>query len=421
MIHSLRSFFARITRSRVSSSVIALVLVASSFGAGIAVGVARSVSHAQNFATISFGTSDAPTDADLSQFWTVWHILDDRFVPTTASSTKADDQKKIWGAIQGLTGAYGDPYTTFFPPEESKAFQEQVSGNFEGVGMEIGIRNQQLLVISPIAGTPAERAGMRPKDAILSIDGKSTEGMSVEAAVKLIRGPHGTTVTLSISRDKGEPQDVSIVRDVINVPAIKAEARPDGVFVVSIYSFSGLSVDQFRTAMRQFVENGSSRLVLDLRGNPGGFLEAAVDMASYFLPLGETVVTEDFGGKQTNEVHHSKGYDIFRSRGKEVKMAVLIDAGSASASEILAGALRDQGVATLVGKKSFGKGSVQELIDLGGGASLKVTIAKWLTPHGTSISQTGVMPDIEVDRTADDFKNNKDPQMDSAVDYLLKH
>jgi carboxyl-terminal processing protease len=229
-----------------------------------------------------------------------------------------------------------------------------------------------------------------------------------------------TVVKLTILRgDSKELKEISITRDVINVPAIKTTLRSDGVFVVSFYSFSGLSSQQFRDAMRKFVQSGYSRMIIDLRGNPGGYLEAAVDTASYFLPVGYSVVSED-SGNANPVVHHSKGYDIF-ARGRDLKLVVLIDGGSASASEILAGALHDHGVATLIGKKSFGKGSVQELVDLGGGASLKVTIAKWLTPKGTSISQQGIVPDIEVDRTIDDVKAGKDPQMDAAVQYLRTH
>lgn len=408
---------------RIPSTLIALFLVLGSFGAGIAVGTARSYTQAAtsiSFTSLFTGNAAQPS-TDLSQLWLAWNTLNDRFVPTTASSSRATEQEKVYGMIEGLTAAYGDPYTTFFPPVEAKAFEEQVSGNFEGVGMEIGAKDKNIVVVAPLPDSPAERAGMQTGDRIIGIDNKSTEGFSVEQAVKLIRGEHGTTVKLTVLRGTAtDPITVSIVRDVIQVPAIKTTLRDDGIFVVSLYSFSGLSSNQFREAMRKFVQSGSDKMVIDLRGNPGGYLDAAVDISSYFLPVGYSVVSEDAGSGKAPTVHHSRGYDIF-SRGKNLKLVVLIDGGSASASEILAGALHDHGKATLIGKKSFGKGSVQEVIDLGGGASLKVTIAKWLTPKGTSISQQGIVPDIEVDRTIKDVEEKRDPQMDKAVEYLRTH
>lgn len=400
------------------STVIAVLLVVCSFGLGIVVGAAKSVSQAQSITSIVFGNSAAP-NADLSQLWLAWNTLNDRFVPTTATSTRATDEEKVWGMIKGLTESYGDPYTVFFPPEEAKAFQESVSGNFEGVGMEIGVRGGSIVVVAPLADSPAEHAGMRTGDKILAVDGKPTEGLSVDQAVKLIRGKGGTVVKLTIVRNgEKEPTEVSITRAVINVPAIKTEVRQDGIVVISFYSFSGLSAAQFRDAMRTFVQSGSKQMVIDLRGNPGGYLESAVDAASFFLPVGYAVVSEDSGNGNPT-VHHSKGYNIFGNR--DLKLVVLIDGGSASASEILAGALRDHNKATLIGMKTFGKGSVQELIDLGGGASLKITIAKWLTPKGTSISEHGITPDLTVDRTLEDIKAGRDPQMDAALNWLQSH
>lgn len=408
---------------RIPSVAVALLLVAGSFGAGIAVGTARSYTQAAtsiSFTSLFTGEAQQPS-TNLSQLWLVWNTLNNKFVPTTASSTRATEQEKVYGMIKGLTDSYGDPYTTFFPPEDSKAFAEQVSGNFGGVGMEIGVKEKIIVVVAPLPDSPAERAGMVTGDKIVAIDGKPTDGFSVEQAVRLIRGERGTTVKLTVLRgDSVQPIVVSIVRDTISVPAIKTELRNDGIFVVSLYSFSGLSTNQFRDAMRKFVQSGSNKMIIDVRGNPGGFLEASVDIASYFLPIGYSVVSEDTGSGINPDIHHSRGYNIF-SRGQTLKLVVLIDGGSASASEILAGALSDHGVATLIGKKTFGKGSVQELIDIGGGASLKVTIAKWLTPKGTSISEHGIEPDIEVDRTLEDVEAKRDPQMDKAIEWFRTH
>lgn len=408
---------------RIPSIAVALLLVIGSFGAGIAVGTARSYTQAATSISItSLFTGEAQQPStNLSQLWLVWNTLNNKFVPTTASSTRATEQEKIYGMIKGLTDSYGDPYTTFFPPEEAKAFAEQVSGNFGGVGMEIGIKDKMIVVVAPIPNSPAEKVGMVTGDKIVAIDGKPTDGFSVEQAVRMIRGEKGTTVKLTVLRGTSvEPIVVSIVRDTISVPAIKTELRNDGIFVVSLYSFSGLSTNQFRDAMRKFVQTGSHKMIIDVRGNPGGFLDAAVDISSYFLPIGYSVVSEDAGSGTNPDVHHSRGYNIF-SRGQDLKLVVLIDGGSASASEILAGALHDHGKATLIGKKTFGKGSVQELIDIGGGASLKVTIAKWLTPKGTSISEHGISPDIEVDRTPEDVEAKRDPQMDKAIEWFRTH
>ena len=234
----------------------------------------------------------------------------------------------------------------------------------------------------------------------------------------MLRGPVGNNVDLTLRHASStSTYKVTITRATIQIPIIKNYLRPDGIYVIELYSFSANSADLFRTALRGFVNSGSNKLILDLRGNPGGYLEAAVQMASYFLPTGDVVVTEDYKGKQDNIYHRSVGYNVFA--GKNLKMAVLIDQGSASASEILSGALQQHYVAKLVGTRSFGKGSVQQLMDLGGGAQLKITVARWLTPNGSSISDGGLQPDIKADRTVEDYTAGKDPQTAAAVSYLL--
>ncbi len=376
--------------------------------------------------TITVGTSTtpaAPSGVDMTQFWSAYNLLNQNFVQTHASSTYPTTQKQIDGAIEGLAASFGDPYTVFFPPADAKIFQDDIGGSFGGTGMQIDTNNKgQLVVVSPLKGTPSERAGILSGDIILDIGTTTTDGLSTEDAVKLIRGPVGTTVNITVQRSgtSTAPIVIPIVRDVINIPIIDTTARPDGVYVISLYSFSENSADLFRTALRSFVQSGDSKLVLDLRGNPGGYLNAAVDMASYFLPVGDTIVTEDYKGKnnQANDVSRSAGYNIFQGN-PNFKMAILVDQGSASASEILSGALQQHGVAKLVGTRTFGKGSVQELLDLGGGAELKVTIARWLTPNGSSISDNGLQPDILATTTPELAKQKIDPQMDAAVKYLL--
>jgi len=234
--------------------------------------------------------------------------------------------------------------------------------------------------------------------------------------VHKIRGPGGTQVTLTMLREGwSESKEIKVTREVINVPVITTEMRPDGIYVIELATFTSNSPELFRGALRQFVESGSTKLILDLRGNPGGYLGAAVDMASWFLPSGKVVVTEDYAGHATNIVHRSLGYDIFN---ENLKMVILVDRGSASAAEILADALHHYGIAKLVGTNTFGKGSVQELVDITPDTALKITVARWVGPDGVAIPREGIKPDVEVKITDEEAKADKDPQMDKAVEIL---
>jgi carboxyl-terminal processing protease len=314
--------------------------------------------------------------------------------------------------------ALGDSYSRFMPAEETKEFNESISGNFSGVGMEIDKRNGVITVISPLKDSPAEKAGIKSGDIILKIDGTVTNDMSIDEAVKLIRGPKGTTVELIIARSgENGSMSIKIVRDNIRIPTLDYELRKDGVFVISLFNFSAGVENDFRRALRDFVLSKSDKLILDMRGNPGGYLDSAVDIASWFLPAGKVVVQEDFGKKSPPKVFRSKGYNIFNNN---LNMIVLVDGGSASASEIVAGALKEHGVAQVLGEKTYGKGSVQELIQITKDTSLKLTIARWLTPNGVSISESGLEPDIVVEQKTEDMKNDIDTQLQSAVDILLK-
>ncbi len=361
---------------------------------------------------------DATPDAEasLSDFWKVWNVLSTQFVQTHGSSSPPSLDEKIWGAIAGMTASYGDPYTVFLPPADAKIFIEDIAGNFGGVGMEIGIANDILTVIAPLKNTPAERAGIQSGDKILAIDGVSTKGLSTDEAVKMIRGEQGTEVSFTIYREEeGESKDITVVRATIETPVLEHsyDAEND-VYTIAIYSFSANSGSLFSRALTAFRESGSRSLVIDVRGNPGGYLEAGVSIASHFLPKGTVIVTEDYDGKRENVVHRSKGTGGVPAG---TNVVVLINKGSASASEILAGSLQDEGVAKLIGTQSFGKGSVQELVDIGD-ASLKVTVARWLTPSGRSISDGGLTPDIVVERTRQDVEAGKDPQMERAIQLL---
>ncbi len=367
-------------------------------------------------ASLGADKANASSTANFELFWKVWGLLDDKFVRTkVASSTTNED--RVYGAIKGMVESMGDPYTTFFTPAAATQFETQIEGNFQGVGMEMGIKDDVLTVISAIKGSPAEAAGIKSGDKVVKIDTTSTENLPIDEAVKLIRGKKGTTVLLTIVRQGvDKPLEIKVTRDVINIPTLNTKYdQKSNIFTISLYNFSADSASAFRGALRDFVNSKSDKLIIDLRGNPGGFLDAAVDMASWFLPPGVPVVKEDYGGKQPDLVEKSLGYNIFSDK---LRMVILVDGGSASAAEILAGALSEYGKAKLVGMKTFGKGSVQEYIKVSPDTALKVTVARWLTPNGKSISEEGLAPDYVVDFTEADAKAGTDPQMAKAVELL---
>ncbi len=399
-----------IRRQSAAALLIFVLLIAGAFVAGAEL-EARGVLPWSVAGNVPAAVSEA--GVDMAPFWQVWKTLDEKFVPTSTSTLPTRDEK-LWGALEGLTASFGDPYTVFLPPEDAELFNDDISGNFEGVGMEIGIREGVLTVVAPLKGTPAERAGIRAGDSVFEIDGKDTTNLSVDKAVKLIRGPRGTEVTLLLGRKgEGKPFTLKVVRETIEIPTIDTTMRDDGIFIIALHSFSATAPVHFRNALREFVDANTNKLIVDLRGNPGGFIEAAVDIASWFLPAGKVVVKEDFGGVAPQRIHRSKGYNVFNDT---LRMIILVDKGSASASEILAGALSEHGKARLIGEQTFGKGSVQELVEIAGDASLKVTVARWLTPNGNSISVKGLTPDESVERGKD---IEKDPQLERAVGILL--
>ena len=282
--------------------------------------------------------------------------------------------------------------------------------------MEIAVKKDVLTVVAPLSGTPAERAGIKPGDSILKINGNDTKGMDVSVAVNQIRGPKGSEVTLHILREGWtEPRDIKVTRDVINVPIVETKRRDDGIFVLELHSFTSNAPQLFREALREFINTGGNRLIIDLRGNPGGYLEGAVEISSYFLPLGAVVVSEDYAGHAANIHHRSYGYDVFTDK---LQMIILVNKGSASASEIMAGALRYHGDAQLVGDSTFGKGSVQELVPITSETSLKITVARWLGPDDVQIPYDGIVPDYKVEITKEDREAKKDPQLAKAVELL---
>lgn len=364
---------------------------------------------------------DVPENVDLTPVWKAWRIIDEKFVPaavattsTVATSTEEVNRKRVWGMIKGLAESLDDPYTSFLPPAEHQIFEEDMSGAFDGVGMEIAVRNEILTVVSPLKNTPAERAGIKSGDLILKIDGIITKGMSVSAAVNKIRGPRGSPVILTVLRQGwNAPREFAIVRETITIPTITTERLGNGIFKIQLMNFTANSPGLFRTALREFVESGDTKLILDLRGNPGGYLEAAVDIASWFLPLGNVVVTEDYDKHRANIIHRSRGYNIFN---KNLKMVILVDRGSASASEILAEALRHWRVATIVGTNTFGKGSVQELVTVTSDSALRITVARWLGPDGVQIPLEGINPDVKVESV--NATSSADVQLKRAIELI---
>lgn len=348
---------------------------------------------------------------DFSLFWKVWGLLKDKYV----DNKKLDAHTLFYGAIKGMLAATGDPYTTFFDPKENAAFQEDISGTFEGIGAEMGIQNEILTVIAPLEGTPAEKAGLLAGDKIIKIDDQTTTSMSLDEAVSKIRGAKGSEVKLTLFHTGDEEShDIVVKRDVILVKSVRFEMKENAIAYIRISRFGDDTDKEFQDAMKQTLDKKAKGLIIDMRNNPGGFLETAVDIASTMLPFNKVVVMEENGAGDRKEIK-SRGGDVL----SQIPTVVLINEGSASASEILAGALKEnRDNVTLVGKKSFGKGSVQELTPVSKDTAVKITVARWLTPLGNQINTVGIAPDIEVNMTRDDMDNKRDPQLDKALEVL---
>lgn len=398
-----------------------LILMLVSFGAGLYVAKSNEVfGEAAKKETVFLGkmtglySSDSKgvlsKDVDFKLYWELWNSLKQKYVDKDGLT----DKKMFYGSLQGLASSLGDPYTVFMNPEEYKTFESDMAGTFEGIGAEVGLKDQVITVVAPLSGMPAEKAGIKAGDKIISINGTSTAGMTVEEAVTHIRGPKDTKVKLTIYR-KGlkETKDYEITRDVIYVKSVKTELRPDGIYVIRISNFNDDTTALFNDAVLDVLAKKPKGLILDLRSNPGGYLDAAVQVASEWVESGAVVKEKLSDG--TEDSYDAVGFP----RLKSIKTVVLVDGGSASASEIVAGALQDYGLAKLVGEKTFGKGSVQSMQTLSDGSSLKVTVAKWLTPNGNSINKQGITPDETVAYTEDDFLKERDPQLNVAINMLF--
>ncbi len=397
--------------------VVMALAVTASFMAGVFIGdLRRAPARAQATGDGQLlNTNARPTaqlmDVDFQAFWDIWKTVKERYVETPPS-----DVKMFYGAVAGMVGSLGDPYSVFFDPEYAQKFSKELEGEFEGIGAEIGMKQEKLTVIAPRPGTPADKAGIKAGDRILAIDGIDTTGMLVDDAVSRIRGDKGTPVKLMIIREgMKEPKELTIVRDKITVESVKwktVKVSGKKIGVITITHFNEKTEAKFNEAVRSILLEDPQGVILDLRNNPGGFLDTAVSVAGEWVPH-DVIVTEKFSDG-TKKNYASDG----KSRLADVPTVVLVNGGSASASEIVAGALQDHAKATIVGEKTYGKGSVQDYTEFADGSALKLTVALWFTPKDRSINKEGIAPDVEVKLTPADFEADKDPQYDKAVDIL---
>ncbi len=384
---------------KIAGGLVALAIV---YMLGVAVG-RGDFQHGQ----VSSANQNLPNKLNYSSVDQLYSLLKKDF------DGSLNTQKLQDGLKTGLVNAAGDPYTEYFNPTDAKAFDNELTGTITGIGAELGGDNQNnIVIISPLSGYPAEKAGLKPHDIVAAVDKQPTQGMSVDAVVHEIRGNAGTKVTLTIIRGSQKPFDVTITRQKITVPSVKYDEEGD-IGYLKISQFGGDTAELAQKAANEFKAKHVKAVVLDLRGDPGGYLSAAVDVSSLWLDRGKTVVSER-RGTTIIDTDYASGNNILRG----LPTVVLIDGGSASASEITAGALRDNGAATLVGAKSFGKGSVQQVEKLAGGAELKVTIARWYTPNGKNIDKQGINPDVAVSSDGVNIASGKDPQKDKAIQIL---
>lgn len=365
--------------------------------------------------TVTITSKEPPQDikVDFKLFWDTWDLLSRSYIDKKA----LDPQKMFYGAISGMVSALGDPYTVFLSPSQQKVSKEELNGSFEGVGIQLGFnKDKRLVVVAPLTKTPAERAGIKPEDLILKIDDKDTTNMTLPEAVELIRGPKGTQVVLTILREgMDEPKSYSLIRETILVKSVEVSFKKTmggkNVAVIKLSRFGERTEKEWESVVSEILSERTDGLVLDVRNNPGGFLEGAVFIASEFLSSGDVVLQENNQGIRIP-------FKVSRN-GKLTKLplVVLINKGSASASEIVAGALKDRKRAKLVGQNSFGKGTIQEAQDLAGGTGIHITVAKWLTPEGRWVNDSeGLEPDVKIEEDKED--STKDPQLDKALELL---
>lgn len=383
---------------------------------GYLLGVAMTVTNQRSLLPTTFqqalnSLSPAPKGTNFSQLNDVWNRLHTEYV-----NANIDDSKLLSGALTGLVDGLGDPYSTYMTADTAKQFEDEISGTFEGVGMQVGFKDKNMVIIAPLPDSPAEKAGLQAGDVILSVDKKDTSSMNLDEVIAAIRGKKGTTVTIIIQRGTDQtPKTFEVTRDVIIVASVignTVDHNGQHIGVITISSFSQDTGKELRSKVQSMKAASLDGIIIDLRNDPGGYLDQAVDVTSVFLSHGVVVEEVDRdGAKKTFTVNGNAPLAA-------AKIVVLVNGGSASASEIVAGALQDSNRATIVGTQTFGKGTVQNYESLADGASLKLTIAKWLTPKGRSISEHGITPDVVVEMPAATDVGTSDPQQDRAMDLL---
>lgn len=356
---------------------------------------------------------DPETDVDFALIYGVWRLLLRHYIDPDAMQV----QSMLFGAASGLVDAVGDPYTTFMTPKQSDDFQQALQGKLEGIGAQLTLRDGVVVVVAPLKGSPAQAAGLQPEDIIVSVDSTDVTNENLNQVVQRIRGPQGTEVVIGVVR-QGETEilELSITRDEIKVPSTESElleTETGSIGLITINQFGEATARDVDTEVRELLAAKVDGLIIDVRFNGGGYLERAVEIVSMFVQQGKVV---SVGRRDVEPEHH---YVNGRPLSTDIPLVVLVNKGSASASEILAGALQDHGRAKIIGKTTFGKGTVQEVFEMPGGSSLRITVAHWLTPNGKDLSKEGVDPDIEVDRTAEEIQNEEDPQLDAAIEWLL--
>jgi len=373
-------------------------------GIGLLLGVSTNTPQNVTF----FGNKNQSHDnVDFSAFWEVWDNIEQNFFATE----QIDRQSMIYGAIRGLVNSLDDPYTTFFTPGEAEIFQNDLTGSIEGVGMEVGIRDGQLTIISPLEGTPAQKAGLKPQDIIIEIDSKPTQNLSLEECINFIRGEKGTSVTLAISRELiFEKENFTLIRQVIHIPSVELTILDESIAHLQISHFHQNLSHDFNVVARQILNDSSVRgIILDVRNNPGGYLEITKQIAEWFLYREDVIVIERLGENQKRFIK-ANGNENFVS----YPLVVLINRGSASGSEILASALRDNRRIKLIGEQSFGKGTVQQPINIQDNSLLKITTAEWRTPNDESIDGVGLIPDLEIKNE----DQGQDLQLEKAIEVI---
>ena len=392
----------------VVAALAAAIILASGFALGFKAG--EMFPKTITVAEVSGISSGQPASVNFGTFWQAWDTINKNYL----KADKISAQDKVYGAISGLVGSLKDPYSVFLSPSDNEKFQGDVRGNFGGIGAEIGIKKNQLVVIAPLKDTPASKAGLKAGDMILSINSTSTDGMTTDEAVGLIRGPKNTDVTLSILREEWEkPKDFKITRGTITIPTLDFEMKDGNVAYIQLYTFNANAGYLFYNAILKATSEDADGMILDLRNNPGGYLDVAVDLGGWFFPKNTLIVKEESRDGELQKLLANGNSAL-----ADFPIVVLINGGSASASEILAGALRDNRGIKLIGEKSFGKGTVQQLIPLPDGSTVKLTIAHWVLPSGKILESEGLVPDIEVKISDEDIKNKKDPQLDKAMEII---